>query len=241
MEAIKQVLAAADNPEIVGRVEELLLASGRAEIEQTRDGATALALARRRRFQLILAEYPLPELEMGSFLRRLREPSSPSRESSVVVLTGSLDREELGALGPDRLAGVDICTNTPEVLQAVIDGLRLSDRLSARLRVRFHGATEGFSGQQAVWTRNLSPSGMLLGAEHLLPVGMVTPIAIELSSDEPLVHGHAEVVRHADPRREEIVGMGMRFVRLFGDGAERLTEFVEDGLWTARGAATAAG
>ncbi len=234
MTAIKQVLAAADSPELVGHVEELLLATGQAAIEQARDGARALALARSRRFELVVTEYPLAELELEEFLAGLRAPGSTSRECAVVVLTGTLDREKLAALGPDRLAGVDLCVNSREVVRAVADGLRLRDRLAARVRVMFEGTTEGFSGHQSSWTRNLSPSGMLLGAEHLLPVGMVTPIAIELSDDEPLVHGHAEVVRHTDPERERIVGMGMRFIRLFDDGGERLAEFVQDGLWTTR-------
>lgn len=241
MTTLKQVLAAAESPELVGRVEELLLATGQAAIEQTRDGATALALARRQRFDLVLTEYPLSELRMDHFLSHLRAPWSTSQDASVVVVTGSLDREELAALGGELLAGVEICTSSREVLRAVEKSLRLSDRVSARLRVMFDGTTEAFSGRQSVWSRNVSPSGVLLGADHLLPVGMLTPIAIELSSDEPLVHGHAEVVRHTDPEREGVVGMAMRFIDLFDDGGQRLAAFVQDGMWMTSTATSGAG
>ena len=235
MAAVKQVLAAADSLEIVGRVEELLLETTAATMERVRDGVSALALASDRRFSLIVTEFPLPDLDMREFLDGLREPASISKDSPVVVLAGSVDRLQLEELGPERLTGVEFCTSSSQTLRAVTQKLQLGDRLPASLRVRVSAATESFSGTQLTRTRNISPSGMLLGAEHLLPVGMVTPIAIELSDDEPLIHGHAEVVRHCDPEREEVVGMGMRFVRLFGDGGERLESFVHSELDLARG------
>lgn len=228
--ASKRVLAAAACPELVGRIEELLLATTAADFARVSDGGAALTAATSRTFQLIVAEYPLPELDMEAFLARLREPDSASREASVVVLSGSLDRAVLGGLGRRRLAGVHLCTNTRQTLRAVSEHLRLSDRLPARLRVIVDGAETATTYRQLTWTRNISPSGMLLDGEHLLPIGMVTPIAIELAGDQPLVRGRAEVVRHADPEREEVFGMGLQFVRLYGGDDRRLAEFVHEGL-----------
>jgi CheY-like chemotaxis protein len=230
MTAMRQVLAAANCPETVGRLEELLLSTRQLALEQVGNGSDALARAKRRRFELIMTEFPLADLHMKRFLSRLRARRSTSREAHVVILTGSIDRQAIESLGPKRLAGVDICTNIHEALRAVARCLYLGDRLSAELRVAVVGTTEHYNSTQLAQTRNISASGMLLDADPLLPVGTVAPIAIELSSDEPPIRGGAEVVRHTDPERENVTGMGMRFTDLLDEDRRRLSEFVAKGL-----------
>ena len=177
-----------------------------------------------------MTEFPLVELDMGHFLARLRAPGSTSRGSRVVVLTGSIDRQEIESLGPERLTGVEFCTNSREVLQAVTRNLRLSDRLRTELRVAVVGTTEHYEGTQLAKTHDISASGMLLYAEPLLPVGTIAPVAIELSSDTSPIRGGAEVVRHTDPARENVAGMAMRFIELLDEDRGRLSNFVADGL-----------
>lgn len=230
MTATRQVLAAAECPETVGRLEELLLSTSQVALERVDNGVDALARATRQDFELIMTEFPLVDLDMGHFLARLRAPGSTSRGSHVVVLTGSIDRQEIESLGPELLAGVEFCTNTREVLRAVTRNLRLSDRLRTELRVAVVGTTEHHQGTQLAKTHDISASGMLLYAEPLLPVGTVAPIAIELSSDKPPIRGGAEVVRHADPARENVAGMAMRFIELLDEDRGRLSDFVADGL-----------
>lgn len=58
----------------------------------------------------------------------------------------------------------------------------------------------------------------------------IAPIAIELSSDESPIRGGAEVVRHTDPARENVTGMGMRFIDFLDEDRRRLSNFVADGL-----------
>lgn len=222
----RNVLAAADCPETVGRLEELLLATRRVALEQVGNGAEALARATRRPFELIMAEYPLAGLEMGHFLSRLRAPESTSRESRVVVLTGSIDRLTIESLGPEQLAGVDICTHSREALRAVTRSLHLSDRLTAELRVAIVGTTELYKSTQLAQTHNISVSGMLVDAEPLLPVGTIAPVAVQVSSDEAPIRGSAEVVRHTDPGREDVTGMGMRFVDFLDEDRQLLSDFV---------------
>ena len=230
MTMTRQVLAAADCPETVGRLEELLLSTSQLALEQVGDGAEALARSTRRRFELIMTEFPLAGLEMEHFLCQLRAPESSSRDARVVVLTGSIDRQAIECLGPGQLAGVDICTNSREALRAVTRGLRLCDRLSAELRVAVVGTTEHYQSTQLAQTHNISASGMLLDAEPLLPVGTIAPVAIQISSDESPIRGSAEVVRHTDPARENVSGMGMRFIDLLDDDRRRLSDFVARGL-----------
>ena len=184
--------------------------------------------------RLIMIEFPLIDLDMGHFLARLRAPDSTSRGSRVVVLTGSIDRLEIESLGPERLAGVELCTNTRGVLQAVTRNLRLSDRLCAELRVAVVGTTGHYHGTQLAKTHDISASGMLLCAEALLPIGTIAPVAIELPSDKSPIRGGAEVVRHTDPARESVTGMALRFIDLPDEDRGRLSDFIADGLRTQR-------
>lgn len=230
MKEWKQVLAAAANLETVGCVEEFLLETAAADLARVSDGEAALATAKRRRFDLVLAEFPLPRLDLTHFLKQLRHSSSRSREAPVVVVTGSLDGTRIENLGPDRCRGVEICTSHRQALSEVARCLGVTDRVTTRIRVGVTATTESWSGKQVLTTRNLSSTGMLLSAEHLLPVGSVTPISIELAPEEPLVLGRAEVVRHADVERESLTGMGMRFLELHSGGGDRIAAFVDERL-----------
>lgn len=230
MTTTRQVLAVANCAETVGRLEELLLSTRKATLEQVSHGVDALDRATRRHFELIMMEFPLLDLDMEDFLSELRGPESTSRESPVVVLTGSVDRRALEALGPERLSGVEIYTHSRGALRAITRRLHLSDRLRAELRVAMVGTTEDARGTQLAQTRNISVTGMLLGVDFLLPVGTIAPIAVELSSEEPPIRGGAEVVRHTDPVREKVTGMGVRFVGLLDEDRRRLSEFVAEGL-----------
>ena len=225
----KRILAAAANVEALGCVEEFLLERGEADLERVADATSALSLAARRRFDLIVSEFPLPRLHLASFLDSLRRPASTCRDSPVLLLAGTGARDEIERLGPRRRRGVEVCCSRAQTLRALARGLGLDDRLRAELPVRVTAATATASGTRIWTTRDISPSGMLLASDELLPVGLVLPIAIELPEGEQMVHGRAEVVRHTDPRREGIQGTGMEFLELFGDGPERLESFVRAG------------
>jgi CheY-like chemotaxis protein len=236
MTALRHVLAAADCPETVGQLEELLLATSQVALAQVDNATEALSQATRRRFELIMTEHPLVDLDVGQFLTELRGPESTSREAHVVVLTGTVDRESIECLGVSRLSGVEVCTNKIQALRAVTRNLRLSDRLCTELRVAVVGSTEHYQSTQLARTRNISASGMLLDADPALPVGTIAPIALELSSDEAPIHASAEVVRHTNPEQEDVVGMGMKFVDLAAVDKRRLTDFVALGLEAQRSA-----
>lgn len=226
----RQILAAAANLEAFGRVEELVLESSEARIDVVRDGTAALEAAKRNRFDLILTEFPLPEFDLSSFLEQLRKPRCRSMRSSVLVLAGSVARAELEESGTADRPGVEICCSTRQTLRAVSEFLNLTDRVSAELRVRVSATTECTGGVRIWKTQNISPSGMLLTGDEALPVGGVFPICIELPEDEPMVHGRGEIVRHAEAHDQGQVDMGLRFVQLFGNGGERLADYVHTEL-----------
>ena len=230
MTAIQRVLAASSCSETVGRLEEMLLTARRVEFDAVSNGFEALARATSRALDMLLIEFPLAELDMEHFLTHLRAPGSPSSRSPVVVLAGTVDRRTLEGIRPELLAGVEVCTSCLEALRSMSRELRLNERLRTELRVAIVGTTADARGTQLARTHDISTSGMLLGAEHLLPVGTIAPIAVELGSGQPLLRGRAEVVRHADPAREPISGMALRFVDLVDESERRLSEFIAGAL-----------
>ena len=69
---------------------------------------------------------------------------------------------------------------------------------------------------------NLSAVGLLLETDAVLEPGQFVVFSIDVDPDQEPVSGKAEVVRKADPERDGVEGIGVRFISFEGDSRQRL-------------------
>lgn len=215
----RALIAIADS-EIYTRLLELLRIAG---IDHGRalDRETALALGYRQSFTLVVSDLPLRGGALRDFLANVCGTGSLSEGSPVVLLGRSAGAGLFAGAGE-----ITQCRDTTELLRAIASHIVPGDRVVRRLLVRVDVEAEEVPVRRAMQTENLSSSGMLLRTQRPLPVGMVAPFVLDLPHDPKPVKGQVEVVRHADPEVEGLLGMGVRFVQLEHDGDARLRNFV---------------
>lgn len=111
-------------------------------------------------------------------------------------------------------------------------------RSSVRLLVQLDATIDDGEMARMCQTENLSKSGMLVRTRAPLPVG--TDVAVqflfpgdpavaeaELPGGYAFVEGRARVVRHTDPGRESVLGMGLHFLNLEEHGRRLLHRFLD--------------
>jgi CheY-like chemotaxis protein len=119
----KRILVVDDEEEVSSILEELL-SIDRHVVERARNGALALEKIRRQRYDLVLSDLRMPEMD-GPGLYRAVEASDPELARKFVFLTG----DTLGGAVRDFLDRADRPTLTKpfdfdEVLRVVRDALR---------------------------------------------------------------------------------------------------------------------
>ncbi len=219
------VLAAVADPELMARLDGLLQLT-EARTRRVSDGMTALALAAREPFDLVILRAPLSGLGPCYLLSALRGGSSASATAEVVMQATEEARREL-AEAPELAAGIAVCADETALLKAAAARLGLTDRSDVRLLVQVEMIVASERVRQLWQTENVSLSGMLLKTRKRLPVGAVLPFSIELPEDETPIHGRAEVIRYADQDAERVAGMGVRFLGFDLNGARRLGEYLQ--------------
>ena len=222
----KRILAVALDTETFQRIGPMLKRSS-LSVEAVAQAADAVQLANRERFHLVICRYPLPDLKLRQFVAAMRGRASESRSASLMLLTIPEMMTEASAgieggpfmvfSGQDR-AGT-ISRGAAQLLQVAP---RHAPRITARLKVSLDPETEPFIG----WIVNLSTTGMLITDTPMLPVGARCLFEFTLPNGD-LVHGSAEVVRHAAPRREKVTGFAIRFVEFGSDSGELLEAWCE--------------
>ena len=78
----------------------------------------------------------------------------------------------------------------------------------------------------STYSQNISKSGMLLGTSNLLEVGQHCNFSFGVPESDHVVTGRAEVVRHTLDDRDEVSGIGIRFVDLEDGSGDALNAFL---------------
>ena len=91
-------------------------------------------------------------------------------------------------------------------------------RLTTRLLVEVADGSEEVLGAVV----NMSAAGLLLETDADLEPGQHVILSIDIDPDEEPVSGKAEIVRRADPDRDGVEGIGVRFLSFAGDSRKRL-------------------
>jgi DNA-binding NarL/FixJ family response regulator len=178
-------------------------------------------------FELVLVSYPLRELALDDLIEALRREGSWCRKAALVLLSEPDHLE-------DALALVDLGVNRavsfewPEgrMHQAIGDLLDVAPRIALRALVHLKVEVHNESKRALYQTVNVSRTGMLLRGNDDLSPGTRFSFFFGIPEGRRLVEGTAEVVRKANPMREGTSGLGVRFIRIAGEGQDQLESFV---------------
>ena len=230
MESTKKILAIITQDKVFEKMDPIFQ---RASMEVTRatNGTRSLILATNVRYDLVVAEYPLPDLSIIDFLGILQSPTLANAHSPVVLLTQDDHAKELGAqIDSDRVEVLPISASAEALQRHVANSLGVAQRKTTRLLVQLQLAVETGNLLRACQTSNVSETGMLIHTSRRAPVGSEVEVTFHLPGDPRPIDGVVRVVRHTDPGSETTQGMGVTFVRLPEGARERLRDYVKGRL-----------
>lgn len=203
------------------------------DVDRFPSASAAMELLEVVPFDVILAYHPLADMKTEDFLNRVRgrEGRSACVRSAVVLLSTEENLAEARRLegrGANRVLPLD--GESGDLETAVASLLRIATRISVRIMARI--SVEVASGRTTVLcqTENVSRSGMLLRTDRQFDIGSTLGFDFQLVGLSDAISGNAEVVRHTHLGRDSVMGVGVRFLELFGDGRERLERHLDKTL-----------
>lgn len=178
-------------------------------------------------FELVLVSYPLRDLALDDLIDSLRREGSWCQKAALVLLAEPDHIDDAVAmvdLGVNRA----ICLDWPEgrLHQAIGDLLEVAPRIALRVLVHLKVEITNQSKRALYQTVNISRTGMLIRGDDALDPGTRFSFFFGIPDGRRLVEGTGEVVRRTNPTREGAAGLGIRFIRITGEGGEQLESFV---------------
>jgi CheY-like chemotaxis protein len=178
-------------------------------------------------FELLIVPYPLEGMSMDELLEAVRDEGSACRDAGFLLISEPdllEDAQALVDLGVNRALAGDWAEG--RLWQAVGDLLSIAPRVY--LRVLLHADVDVIHNKRNTLYRtvNMSSSGALLQGSDEIPLGTSFDFLFRLPGGG-LIEGSAEVVRHSNPLREGIEGIGTRFTGFRNDGKRRLGDYLE--------------
>ena len=228
MEQTKKVLVIVPQQEIYDKLEPVLLRDT-IEVSRAANATSSLILATNVRYDLIVAEYPLPDLSIVDFLGILQAPTLPCEETPVLLIT---EDEHVAGVTKQVEARETIKvlaqSSAAEQLQRELTkGLsNVAVRKDSRLLVEIETEIGAGNLRRVCQTSNLSETGMLLHTSRLFPVDTEAAVSFHLPGDPRTIEGTVRVVRHTDPDRESLPGMGVLFTELPNPSRDKLRDYV---------------
>jgi len=205
------------------------------EVSRAANATGSLILATNVAYDLIIAEYPLPDLSIVDFLGILQAPTLPSADSPILLITREdhvegvekhvADNELVAVVSQDSSAD-----SLHSILAQSLSGV--AARKASRLMVQLEAEIDAGKLLRVCQTSNVSETGMLIHTSRLLPVDTEVEISFYLPGDPRSIDGQVKVVRHTDATKETLAGMGVHFTRLAAASRDKLRDFVS-GRWVA--------
>lgn len=191
----------------------------------------AIALAFEKKFDLLIFDAEPNQRTLADLVRALRDQSSASCRSSLLVVAAKRTVEAARNLigkGVNRVVTLD---ETEEVIeQHVADLLDIAPRASVRFTARLTTVLDDGTLEIVGRTANVSVTGMLLQTTTSLNPGQKVSFEFLADNGDEMVSGQAEIVRCADAGREGLKGIGIRFLDFDGNGRQRIEAVLTDAL-----------
>jgi CheY-like chemotaxis protein len=200
------------------------------EVDRFPRARVALDLVARVPLDVLLVGYPLPDVDTQELLDAVRADSSPCRQSPLLLLAPRELLAEAGRFvgrGANRVVAVD---ESAERLQDEISRLlAVAPRSSLRLMVRMLVNIGEGAALEMAQSENLSETGMLVRTGEVYSLGSRLTFEFHLGANQLPVRGEGEVTRQTTPGREQVRGVGIRFVSFERDGLVRLQRYLRSG------------
>ncbi len=180
-------------------------------------------------FEVLIVRYPLPDMDLVELLQGVRREGNPNLRSSIVLLSPQesvREAESFIGRGANRVVGLE---EADAKIQSMISGLlnvapRKAARFMARMEIKIGDGTKDMIICQ---TENLSHSGMLLRTDRRYDEGTKIQFEFELPNDHRPILGLAEIMRHTMIGRDQVGGLGVKFISFAGDSQRRFQSYIE--------------
>lgn len=215
------------SPEEFARVAPFL-ARDAFDVDRFPSGSGALELTSAVAIEVLLVRYPLPDMDLGVFLQSVRQPGSQCQRSPIVLLAEAGEAGEAETyIGRGANRALDL-EDAEETLQGTLSSLldvapRKAARFLARMEIKLGGAKDMILCQ----TENLSASGMLIRTERRYDKGTKIEFEFSLPNDPRPIAGVAEAMRHTMVGRDDVGGIGVRFLSFSGDSQRRFESYLQ--------------
>jgi hypothetical protein len=232
MEQKQKVLVIVPQQALYNKLEPILKRDS-VEVSRSNNATSSLILATNVTYDLILAEYPLPDLSIVDFLGILQAPTLPSAESQILVLAKD---DEVGSVkrhvdGDVRVNVVPQSASAQYLHSALAGSLSgVAERKKSRLMIQLEAKLGAGKLMRVCQTSNVSESGLLIHTTRLMPLETEIDISFYLPGDPRPIDGTVKVIRHSDPAKEENSGMGVQFTHLSAASRDKLRDYV-NGRW----------
>ena len=178
------------------------------------------------RVELVILEAEPTTMSLEDVVLTIRAESSASKNASLLVLAKPGNEDEARQLIGSGVNRVMLAVDPPKLIaQGVADLLEIASRTTLRLTTELLVKLADGSEEVLGAVVNMSAAGLLLETDADLEPGQHVILSIDIDQDEP-VSAKAEVVRKADPNRDGVEGVGVRFLTFAGDGRERLEAII---------------
>jgi hypothetical protein len=175
------------------------------------------------RFELVILGTEPTAMSLEDTIRTIRSESSASRNASLLVLAEPGTEDWARQLIGQSVNRVMLTVDPPKYIALqVAELLEIPPRATLRLGTRMLVEVEDGFEMALGAVVNVSATGLLLETEADLEPGQHVVISIDINPQVEPVAAKAEIVRKADPEREGIEGIGVRFLSFAGDSQERL-------------------
>jgi uncharacterized protein (TIGR02266 family) len=205
---------------------------GSGRVVTAADGASALAIARRERPEVVVAAFALPDITGDALCKEIKgDPVLGS--TSVVLVTNGLEAESRAHAV--RAGADDVLVKPIERLALIETVSRFLGTPVARSLVRVplatpvrivHAATE-YCGR----ARTLSRGGLFVETDCAVPAGEELALEFRLPETGFDVAATARVIWHRDDAPNAVdfgTGMGLQFLRMDGATSRRIGEYVRE-------------
>ena len=234
MEQKKKVLVIVPQEALYHKLEPVLKRET-IEVSRSANATSSLILATNVAYDLILAEYPLPDLSIVDFLGILQAPTLPSADSQILLIAtdAQLEGVKKHVENDDRVSVVSQSASAHYLHSALAGSLAgVAARKKSRLMIQLEAKLGAGKLMRVCQTSNISESGLLIYTTRLLPLSTKMGISFYLPGDPRPIDGMVTVVRHTNPDKEDKSGMGVQFIDLSKAAREKLRDYV-DGRWIA--------
>ncbi|MGB3562583.1 MAG: PilZ domain-containing protein [Thermoanaerobaculia bacterium] len=234
----KKAAAASENPEqqvvVAGRAGEAvdmllpMLRKHSVQYHRIPGGEAVIeAIVEMPLVDLVLIAYPLPDMTFREFMESVNTKVPPVRPPQVVVIITKEDAKDVAGFVNQGVQVLPAHLQPAHLERLVSKYLRKAPRPAIRIMVGM-GVNLGVGKiLRMAQAANVSTSGMLIRTNEDFPLGSSISLEFTLPGEQEPIKVEATVVRHTDPDREQIKGLGLKFVDIAPGPKKRLEDYLQ--------------